>query len=113
MYLFECTFPKTFRDIFSAFMNAGTIPTYEFDLYLNGPTIPLPLSTNLYRWWANSGSPQLASMAFDILSIPAISTETERVLSGAKLTISPTRNRLGEDVIEATECLNRWYRAGY
>jgi hAT family C-terminal dimerisation region len=52
------------------------------------------------------------NMAFDILSIPAMSAETERVFSGAKLTISPSRNRLGEDIIEATECLNRWYRAG-
>jgi hAT family C-terminal dimerisation region len=94
-------------------MNADITRTDEFNLYLNGPTTLLPLSTNLYRWWTNSGSPQLASMAFDILSIPAMSAETERVFSGVKLTISPTRNRLGEDVIEATECLNRWYRAGY
>ena len=41
-----------------------------------------------------------------------ISAETERIFSGAKLTISPARNRLSEDIIEATECLNRWYRAG-
>jgi hAT family C-terminal dimerisation region len=64
---------------------------------------------NLFNWWASSELPQLTAMAFDILSIPA---ETERVFSGAKLTISPTRNRLGEDIIEATECLNRWYEAG-
>ena len=51
-------------------------------------------------------------MAFDILSIPAMSSETERVFSGTKLTLSPARNRLGEDIIEATECLNRWYKAG-
>jgi hAT family C-terminal dimerisation region len=50
-------------------------------------------------------------MAVDILSIPAMSAETERVLSDAKLTIPPNRNRIGEDIIEATECLNRWYRA--
>jgi hAT family C-terminal dimerisation region len=51
-------------------------------------------------------------MALDILSIPAMSAETERVFSYVKLTISPNRNRLGEDIIKATECLNRWYRAG-
>jgi hAT family C-terminal dimerisation region len=50
-------------------------------------------------------------MAVDILSIPAMSAETERVLSDAKLTIPPNRNQIGEDIIEATECLNRWYRA--
>jgi hypothetical protein len=31
---------------------------------------------------------------------------------GAKLMTSPNRNRLNEDIIEATECLNRWYKAG-
>jgi hAT family C-terminal dimerisation region len=44
---------------------------------------------------------------FDILLIPAISSEIERVFSGIKLTILPTRNRLGEDIIKATEYLNR------
>jgi hAT family C-terminal dimerisation region len=51
-------------------------------------------------------------MAFNILSIPAMSAETEQIFSGTKLTISPQRNRLEEDIIEATECLNRWYKAG-
>jgi hAT family C-terminal dimerisation region len=52
-------------------------------------------------------------IAFDILLIPVISAETERIFSSAKLTISPARNRLGEDIIKATECLNRWHRAGF
>jgi hAT family C-terminal dimerisation region len=54
----------------------------------------------------------MMNMAFDILSIPIMSAETERVFSGAKLTISLSRNRLSEDIIKATEYLNRWYRAG-
>jgi hypothetical protein len=45
-------------------------------------------------------------MAFDKMSIPAMSAETERVFSDAKLTILPNRNRLGEDIIKATECMN-------
>jgi hAT family C-terminal dimerisation region len=51
-------------------------------------------------------------MAFNILLIPAISAEIERVFSVAKLTISLNQNQLREDIIKATECLNRWYRAG-
>jgi hAT family C-terminal dimerisation region len=51
-------------------------------------------------------------MAFNILLIPAMSAETERIFSSTKLTISPQRNRLEEDIIKATECLNRWYKAG-
>jgi hAT family C-terminal dimerisation region len=52
------------------------------------------------------------SMAFNILLILAISAETERIFSGTKLTISSQQNRLEEDIIKATECLNRWYKAG-
>lgn len=100
------------EDIFEAFLNEDTTPQDEFDAYLNGSPTALPEDANLFKWWANSGSPQLTQMAFDILSIPAMSSETERVFSGAKLTITPNRNRLNEDIIEATECLNRWNRAG-
>jgi hypothetical protein len=52
-------------------------------------------------------SSQLVNMAFNILLIPVMSSETERGFNGAKLTLSLSRNRLSEDVIEAIECLNR------
>ncbi len=100
------------QDILDAFLNENTTPKDEFDIYIDSSTTALDDNANLFKWWANSASPQLTSMAFDILSIPAMSAETERVFSGTKLTISPNRNRLGEDIIEATECLNRWYKAG-
>ena len=100
------------EDIFTAFLNEDIRPKDEFDAYINGSTIAVKKDFNLIQWWASSGSPQLTNMAFDMLSIPAMSSETERVFSGAKLTISPSRNRLSEDIIEATECLNRWYKAG-
>ena len=45
----------------------------------------------------------------DILSIPAMSAEPERLFSGAKITITGRRNRLGSDVIEALECLKSWF----
>ena len=80
--------------------------------YFEGETQQLKKTQNQFIWWKHSEFTELAPMAYDILSIPAMSAETERVFSGTKLTISPTRNRLGEDIIEATECLNRWYKAG-
>jgi hypothetical protein len=49
--------------------------------------------------------PNLSRMAVDILSIPAMSAEPERLFSGAKITITDRRNRLGSDMIEALECL--------
>ena len=45
----------------------------------------------------------------DILSIPAMSAEPERLFSGAKITITDRRNRLGSDVVEALECLKSWF----
>lgn len=47
----------------------------------------------------------LSKMAVDILSIPAMSAEPERLFSRAMITITDRRNRLGSDVIEAPECV--------
>ncbi len=44
-------------------------------------------------------------MALDILSIPTMSTDPERLFSGAKITISDRRNRLRIVTIQAIECL--------
>ena len=100
-------------DIIQSYLHAGMKEKDEFKAYLNGAPTQLADDANLYQWWATTGSPRLAQMAYDLLSIPAMSAETERVFSGAKLTISLNRNRLTEDIIEATECLKRWYKAGY
>jgi hypothetical protein len=47
-------------------------------------------------------------MAFDILSIPAMSASVERLFSSANITVSDRRNRLAPDIIEAIECLKSW-----
>ena len=51
-------------------------------------------------------------MAIDILSIPAMSDEPERVFSGARRTISWERARLGAETIEKLECLKHWHQSG-
>jgi hypothetical protein len=51
-------------------------------------------------------------MALDILSIPAISAEPERLFSSAKITITDRRNRLGIESIEAIKCLKSWLSKG-
>jgi len=50
-------------------------------------------------------------MAIDILSIPAMSDEPERVFSGAHCTISWERMQLGAENIERAECLKSWHRS--
>ncbi len=69
--------------------------------------------TGALTWWLEETQqktyPNLSKMAVDILSIPAMSSEPERLFSGTKITITDRRNRMGSDVIEATECLKSWF----
>ena len=64
-------------------------------------------------WWKAHESqwPSLARMAFDMIAIPAMSSECERLFSSAKLLLSDRRARMKEDIIEASECLRYWYAA--
>ena len=52
----------------------------------------------------------IARMGLELATIPVMSTEAERIFSGSKLTISDQRSRLGDDIIEALECLKSWAR---
>ena len=49
-------------------------------------------------------------MALDILLIPAMSADPERLFSGAKITISDCQNCLRIYTIQALECLKSWLR---
>jgi hypothetical protein len=51
----------------------------------------------------------LARMALDVLAVPPMSDECERLFSSAKLLLTDRRSRLRMDVIEASECLRAWY----
>src|SRR5437588_6265369 len=60
---------------------------------------------NALDWWLEDTQqktyPNLSKMALDILSIPAMSAEPERLFSRAKITITDRRNRLGAETVEA------------
>jgi len=66
------------------------------------------------QWWVQHQAdyPALSKMALEILAIPAMSAEVERVFSSASLTVTDRRNRLGEDTIEAIECQKSWLHSG-
>ena len=66
---------------------------------------------DLCAFWASCETqyPSLARMAFDILLIPAMSSEYERMFSLTKILLSDRRARMKEDIIEASECLRAWF----
>lgn len=67
-------------------------------------------------WWHTHGRmeyPHLAQMAFDLLSIPAMSDEPERIFSRTGIMITKYRNKLQQDIVQATTCLHSWDLAGF
>ena len=65
-------------------------------------------------WWSKHEEtyPNLIKWAYNMLSIPAMSAECERVFSGCGLLLEPRRNRLQDNIVEANECLRVWERQG-
>jgi hypothetical protein len=51
-------------------------------------------------------------MAFDFLSIPAMSSEYERVFSSYGKTTTPESSRLSGKMLWHLECLKNWQRRG-
>jgi hypothetical protein len=50
--------------------------------------------------------------ALDMLAIPAMSGECQRVFSSAKKMITAERNQLAEDIIQACEYFKSWWDNG-
>jgi len=59
-----------------------------------------------------SDGPLLSRFAIEILLIPGMSDEPERVFSRGRCIITWERMLLGPENIERTECLKSWYRSG-
>lgn len=77
---------------------------------------PVHIDCSPLAWWLREEQqqtyPRLAQMAVDILSIPAMSAEPERVFSGVRRTISWDRCQLGSRTIERGECMKSWIKSG-
>ena len=72
--------------------------------------------TGALAWWCQDTQrqrwPRLSLMAIDILSIPPMSDEPERVFSGARRTVSWDRGQMEPRTIEMRECLKHWKKSG-
>jgi len=83
----------------------------EFQDYCNKNPYDIGKMTAL-EWWCQDQQrtrwPRLSTMALNILSIPAMSDEAERVFSGARRTVSWERAQLNVETLECIECLKHW-----
>jgi hypothetical protein len=52
----------------------------------------------------------LSKLALDILSIPVMLAEPERIFSATKLILTDRRNKLSIKMIKALACLKSWYK---
>jgi hypothetical protein len=86
----------------------------DFSRYISGkPTLIADWKNyNLFRWWMQSDYPQLRQWAIDTLSIPAMSTELERIFSQSKRMITADRNRVLAQTLEASQCMKHWLDQG-
>jgi hAT family C-terminal dimerisation region len=86
----------------------------EYKLYCSKDSYEIHGLTSL-QWWLldeqQKRFPVLSKFALEVLSIPAISDEPERVFSRERRTVSWERMSLGEDNIERIACIKSWYRS--
>jgi hypothetical protein len=83
----------------------------EWKYYLSSQQTRIEPGT-LFSWWnAQTSTPIVRQMAFNLLSIPAMNTKVERVFNDTKLTISPQRTRLGAEIVETEECERAWLKS--
>jgi len=82
----------------------------EYTRYLSLP--PVDDIKDPRSWWLEpsqqSQYPHLSRMALDLLTIPAMSADAERIFSGCRLQMSHRRNRMSIKTLEALELLKSW-----
>jgi hypothetical protein len=101
---------KTLAEI-KAQASKAPIGLDEFERYLMQPLVT---TDKPIEWWSTTGCieyPYLTKMALDMLSIPAMSDEPERLFSRLGHMVTKHRNHLKPQTIQATQCLQSWAKA--
>ena len=117
--LFEAVTNGSQRKIntFTAFTRRRPVAVLmdEYLQYLHEPVVPLdslPEPGNPLSYWRQRAQqrrlPNLCRMALDLLSVPAMSADTERLFSQAKLTITSQRCKLQDSTVEMLQCIRSW-----
>ncbi|KAI8399992.1 hypothetical protein FOFC_18811, partial [Fusarium oxysporum] len=83
----------------------------EFDRFIYGSQVGIGQQTAL-QWWLEptqrENFPLLCRMAIDIFCIPPMSTEAERIFSGARRQVRWDRSSMSAKMVEACECIKSW-----
>ena len=66
------------------------------------------------QYWRDRADqyPRLSRMALDVMTVPAMSAEVERLFSAVGLMVAPLRNRLDASTIGLIQTLRSWLKAG-
>ncbi|OAQ57414.2 transposase-like protein [Pochonia chlamydosporia 170] len=83
----------------------------EFDRFIHGSQAGIGQQTAL-QWWLEptqqANFPLLSRMAIDVFCIPPMSTEAERIFSGARRQVTWDRCSMSANMVEACECIKSW-----
>jgi hypothetical protein len=104
--------PDDFDDFLTpATFYAQTTAVDEYDRYKSLHPIKDAFRKPI-DWWRDHVDeyPTLSRMALDFFSVPAMSSECERVFSLAKLILTTQRQHMNEMTLEAILCLKLWWR---
>jgi hypothetical protein len=82
----------------------------ELDHYLAEEPLPKAPGFDVLNWWRSHEPkyPVLSAMARDMLAIPVSTVASESAFSASGRLVSPNRNRLNPDTVEALMCAQSW-----
>jgi hypothetical protein len=86
----------------------------EYESWINLYVESDDLVVDPFSYWTAQASryPRLAAMALDVLTVPPMSADCERLFSEAGQMANPQRNRLSAETISLFHTLRSWRRAG-
>jgi len=96
-------------------MNKRKRTTSELDHYLEEGIIPENDDFNVLNWWKQFGFQFsiLQMIVRDVYAIPVSTVASESAFSMGGRLISPQRNRLHLDLVEALACAQSWLKAEF
>ena len=90
--------------------------TTELKLYLEEALLPSGHKNfDVLAWWKSNGFkfPTLGTIAKDIYAIHVSTIASESAFSMGRRIVSPQRNRLSPNLVEALACAQNWLRSEF